>query len=223
MTLSSLERSPKESLSLYLGLGKSRKTTLALEDGTGEHIPHDGSWRPGPKTGDLVVVTSEITHDALIPFPYIEDTASSFLQKALRADKERRQLLILMIQDNPEVFDFLIQTNKTILLDDAAFLNAEPDLKKPLKKFIRHIRHRKKRVLITTHRAVDDLPPIAYFYATRIHQIGGLQDEGEARLLFKRRTLNVDFAEFYQKLKNQEVYDNTQGNYEKSVYTIKSL
>lgn len=204
---SSLERSPKESLSLYLGLGKSRKTTLALED-AGE---------------EFVTVASEVTHPYIETLPYLEDSTKMFMAKARKADKEEKSFLILMLEDNPEVFEFLIETNKTILLDDAAFLNAEPELKHPLKKFIRHIRHRKKRVLVTTHRAVDDLPPIAYFYATRIHQIGPLFDKGESQILFKRRTVNIDFEEFYQKLKGMEIYDNTRKNYAESVFTIKSL
>lgn len=204
---SSLERSPKESLSLYLGLGKSRKTTLALED-------------IGP---EFVVVTSEVTHPKIEDLPYLEDNAPNFIQKAQRAEKERQAFCVMMMEDNPIVFEYLRNCDKPILLDDAAFINAELELKKPFKRFIRHIRHRKMRVLVTTHRAVDDLAPIAYFYATRIHQIGPLFDEGEARILFKRRTVNIDFQEFYARLKKMEIYDNTRRNYGESVYTIKSL
>ncbi len=124
---------------------------------------------------------------------------------------------------NNDLFSYLEEPYLTLLLDDVRMIINTRELKRDFIGWVKGIRWRHQRVIITTHRPLADMPPDGYDMANNIYWVGPIKDPDEAELIWeKAESLDCEKAEFLATLKTLEPYSYVTRNVGKSVLQIKS-
>lgn len=168
---------------VYLGLMGSGKTTQALKDI--ERSPR------------ALIYSPTTTNPGMRSYPYIYDTPDylnslpQYLKKFPRLRIEKRA--------NPSSLFILLSRLRgyAILFDDIAALKTTAQERSDFEAFIRTIRYNGNQVIITTHRARKDLPPLVLTLATSIYYVGpGTRNRREIETLFELVNVPISFDEF---------------------------
>jgi hypothetical protein len=195
---------------LIIGLGGSGKTTLAGHSTEKE---------------SRVIVAPDITNPWMAKIPRVGDSDETLNKLDVYMKRAGKDLLIILENDNPRVFDALAKyaRGKTVILDDiATFLEGNYQMQAAFKKFLRKIRWAHIRLVITTHRAVGDIPPVGRLLMKEIYWVGPLGEEEDAKGVFSLRssTLHPDFAGFFEKVKKLVPYNYKTRNFKEAVIVV---
>ena len=188
-------------LAIILGLKGSGKTSFALD-----HLPQG-----------FVIIAPGATNPDVLDLDYVYND-----DRGIRYAVERRNHVVFTYKKNDNLFSYLLKPGLVLLLDDVRMILTSTQLRREFEEWIRGIRWRHQRVIITTHRPVGDMEPIAYDMASRIFWVGSLRDKDEADLLWKHRDQDWEKPEYYLKLKTLKKYDYLRRNTGESVLMIKS-
>jgi hypothetical protein len=188
---------------ILIGMPGSRKTTLGL------------SWI----AAECVIIVSESTHEVTDKFNWLSDSEVDLA----RAAKTQPPYCIRTYNNNPQLWQFLRHVNCPILIDDAGSVVDGWHQVQAFKKWLRHVRKRGQKVIITTHRTKDDLPPLAYTYAKKICYVGPT-DFDEVKNVYGKRDVgkaSMTLEEFYERIKILKPFDYRAKNELESVFVVK--
>lgn len=136
----------------------SGKTTQALKDLAGHER--------------VIIFSPGSTNPLMHQFPYIWDTPiylkdwHLWLLKEPRLRVEKRAAPTAMFRLLSHVRGY------SILLDDVAALKTLPEERADFEAFLRTVRFNGNQVVITTHRARKDLPPLLHTIGTSFYYVG---------------------------------------------------
>lgn len=191
-------------LRLVLGIPGSGKTTFALHQVKKPFL----FVAPGP------------TNEAVYGMDYVEDTKEGL---AIVRENPRATMGLYVTQGNPDLFNAISTPDRTIILDDISMFTETPELKKALVVWCTGVRWKGLQAWATTQRAKAEVPPKVFTAAKDIYNVGPNVDEGEVAILFERRSVNMDFQAFYQKVNSLVPYHWKRRNVAESVFQIKNL
>lgn len=173
---------------IYLGLMGSGKTTQALRDV--ENLPR------------VLIFSPASTNPLMAKYPYIYDTPEylqsfgKFLEMypRLRIEKRAAPSPLFKILSNLRGY--------TIVFDDIAALKTTAEERSDFEAFVRTIRYNGNQVIITTHRARKDLPPLVQTLATSLYYVGpGSHSRREIETLYELVNYPISSEEFASRLK----------------------
>src|ERR1700678_2986105 len=198
---------------LIIGPGEAGKTAFC-EDIVEEEYPH------------YIWVGPEPTNPGLEKYHWWNDSDAD-LENVKPLLNGQHTLAIWVQNDNPRLFDYLEHRNLVIVLDDITTFTqppAPPELKQKFTRWARLIKTRDQHVFMTTHRAIDDLPPVFYRNLFKnVYYVGPQTHPKEIEQLFwiKSAKWNVSKDELTQKLSVLEVYDYQRKNKHSAVLHVK--
>jgi hypothetical protein len=176
--------------------------------------------------GPHIWVGPEPTNPGLEIYQYWYDSDSD-LEHVKPLLDGKHTLAIWVRNDNPRLFDYLERRNITLVLDDITCFTqqpAPPELKNRFIRWARLIKTRDQHVYMTTHRAIDDLPPLFYRNLFKnIYYVGPQTHPKEIEQVFwlKSAKMNITKEELTQKLGTLEVYDWQRKNQQSAVLQIR--
>jgi hypothetical protein len=170
-----------------------------------------------PKRPHVIICPGATNPDILAyDFRYNDDAG---LKRALQV----KNRVVFCYQVNNNLFSYLEEPNLVLLLDDIRMIINTRELKRAFIGWVKGVRWRHQRVIITTHRPLADMPPDGYDMANNIFWVGPLKDPEEAELVWeKAESLDCEKAEFLATLKTLSPYDYKTQNVKNSVIQIKS-
>jgi hypothetical protein len=95
----------------------------------------------------------------------------------------------------------------SLVIDDLAAVLQEPEEVSELQRLIPRLKWCGVETTITAHLITEDVPRKIRVAVDEIYWHGPLDDEDEARILYKRRRLNIPFNEYIERLKAQKQRD----------------
>lgn len=190
------------SLQIVLGLRGSGKTSFALDliEQKNPVILCPGATNPDIKAYQWV---------------YNDD-------KGLKWALEKKNRVVKTKFQNLDLFSYLEGDGLVLMLDDVRMILTHKDLRSALERWIGGFRWRHQKIVITTHRPIKDMVPLAYDLATAVYWVGPLRDREEADNLWQHRDQDWDRQEYYSKLKSLVKYDYLTRNVTESVFQIKA-
>lgn len=175
----------------YLGLMGSGKTTQAMRD-------VEASKR-------LIVYSPGSTNPALHPskIPYVYDSPEYMKNLGKHLERTPR----LRVEKKVAQSDFFRVASQfksySFLLDDIAALKTTPQERSDFEAFIRTVRYNGNQVIITTHRARKDLPPLVLTIGTSFYYVGaGTRFKREIDTLYELTNYPITYQDFAQGLMN---------------------
>lgn len=167
----------------YLGLMGSGKTTQALRE---------------LESKERVIVYSPGSSNPLMhTYPYIYDTLQ-YLRDFQKYLSMYPKLRIEKRAFPSEFFKTLARVRGyAILLDDVAALKTSGQERADFEAFVRTVRFNGNQVIITTHRANSDLPPLVRTIGTSFFYVGpGTRSKRELDTLYELTNYPVTLEEF---------------------------
>lgn len=161
----------------------SGKTTQALKDVEGRQR--------------VVIYSPGCSNKAMNRYPFIYDTAD-YLRGFERYLSVYPQIRVEKRAAPTEFFKVLSRLRGyTIVLDDLAALTTSGPERNDFQAFIRTVRFNNNPVIITTHRARADIPPLVRAIGTSFYYVGpGTKNPDELKTLYELVNFPLDYAEF---------------------------
>ncbi len=161
----------------------SGKTTLALKDL--EREPRVLIYSPG------------VSNDGLKAYPYIYDTPD-YLQHWPKWLEQNPRLRIEKRVSPSTLFHLLTYVRqRVILLDDVTALKTTPQERSDFEAFLRTVRFNGNRLILTTHRAIKDVPPLVQIIGTSFYWVGpGTRHRREIDVLYSLVNYPISYADF---------------------------
>lgn len=180
---------------VYLGLMGSGKTTQAFAD--------------VQDRARLIIYSPGTSNEKLKTVPHIYDTPEylAALQKYLDAHPRLR----IEKRASPSTLfeQMALMRGYTFLLDDFAALVGSPEEKAGFQGFIRTVRYNGNQVVITTHRANSDLPPLVRVVATSIFYVGpSHRGTRELQTLYELVNYPISEKDFYAGLMENKAFQS---------------
>lgn len=180
----------------YLGLMGSGKTTQAFRDI--ERSPRVIVYSPGT------------TNPLMLTLPYVHDT-SNYLKDFSRWIKLHPRIRFEKKAFPSMMFRVLSQVKGySILLDDVAALKTNGQERADFEAFIRTIRFNGNHLVMTTHRARKDLPPLVNVLGTSFYYVGpGPRYRKEIEALYELVNYPISEEEFIRGLEANPARNGT--------------
>lgn len=193
-------------LTLVLGYPRQGKTSFML---TQLEQPH-------------ILVCTGVSNPTIRKYPHVPDTDAG-LQYAL--DHPTETFAIRCMHANEKLFKVLVDSRRTVVLDEVGNICCTYDLKKSFEKWYREVGWKDGglRAWATTQRAKADVPPGAYVAAREIYWVGPCKSRAIATLLYDNTSLDMPEEEFFLKLWNLKKYQWDKPNVAESVFKIKDI
>jgi len=201
---------------ILIGEGKSGKTTLAL-DFCDNIAMMEMFNHKAPKYHKAILVTPQESNPRFVmppphgEFDFIVDHGQSFKDAYKRASGHLR---IIVNEERADLFKRL-EDYPIVLLDELTLLISENESEKAFKKFCRNVRSREQTIIITTHRLLDDLPPVVRGELCRkLIQVGPVRDRQKQRVLYNHGNIAgaIGFESFCQSMERLEPYNYQRKN-----------
>lgn len=192
------ERVSDDYIRTYLGLMGSGKTTQALRDVENRQR--------------VIVYSPGSTNPLMLSYPYIYDTAEYLrdfkryreLYPRLRVEKKAFPSEFFKILSSSEIRGY------TLVLDDVAALKTCGQERSDFEAFIRTVRFNQNQVILTTHRARKDLPPLVHVIGTSFFYVGpGTRSKREIETLYELANYPISLEDFTKGLETNPARNGT--------------
>lgn len=178
----------------YLGLMGSGKTTRALQD-VAQH----------PR---VVVYSPGMSNRAMLTYPYILDTPEylkdfgTWIARYPRLRIEKRSF------PTPLFRYFAQLKGTTFVLDDLGALTTSGQERNEFQAFVRTVRFNGNTIILTTHRARGDVPPLVRHIGTSFYWVGpGTRSSKEIETLFELANYPISLTEFRDRMERNHPFE----------------
>lgn len=175
------------------------------------------------EAGPFVWVGPEPMNPDVKTLPWCTDSDEDLERFAGKIRDPAFTVMIRVRNKNPKIFEVLNVRNRTIVFDESTCLAKPVQTKDPFNLFVRMGPSRGQRILISTHRPLEDMDPVIYFDLARfIYQVGPLKRPKDLEALYTMADAdnNMEFEDFKARVKKLERYDYQRKNFNTAVLVV---
>lgn len=185
---------------LIVGRGRAGKTGFALD------------LLDDQKTDKKIIIVPQITNNELLQYDSIDWPVMSAQELADAFNKRETDAFVVivspLVKDQPSIFVILLDPmfrDFVIFADELAVLTSDNDDKIAFKNYIRHVGQNNQKFFGTSHRIIDDMPPVTALNVQKIYFVGQLSNSKEIQNLYDVSNIDSEMTldEFTEKLKSQ--------------------